>query len=436
MVGIQAALDNSVVPQLTVLDKYNWSKFVVEFQGYRRKRGATRLLDCFTLEVLDMLPFVLRKVNLVLSAVGSPLIGISSPITATEPFQCVMVDTIGPLPTDDFGHSYVLVIMDSFTRFVNIFPTVSTTAEEAVSGLVAVFGLYGMPQSILSDNGSQFANKLLTLLCEALHIAKCHSVPYRSEGNGQVERVNKEVMRHLRALLFDFRQINLWSKYLSLVQHLVNSTVHSVLGVSPSSMLFGKMISSNRGFFDDSFPVPTEVFPNDYVAELYRIQMQLMDTSRRHQFDVDKMRLANTKSADATVFVSGDLVLLSHQKKLGSKLSVNWTGPFVVRECRTRTYLVEPINDRMKAAWVDVERLKLYVKSASTENDSSVVLRDNDTFVVESIKDHSGRGKRKSTLRFLVKWEGYGDEESTWQGSRSLAGVGIFEDYCKANKLH
>jgi len=371
-----------------------------------------------------------------LSAVGSPPCGMSSPIVATEPFQCVMVDTIGPLPKDDFGHSYVLVIMDSFTRFVNIFPTVSTTAEEAVSGLVAVFGLYGMPQSILSDNGSQFANKLLSLLCESLHIEKCHSVPYRSEGNGQVERVNKEVMRHLRALIFDFREINLWSKYLSLVQHLVNNTTHSVLGVSPSCMLFGKMVSSNRGFFDDSFPVPTEVTPNDYVAELYLVQMNLMETSRKHQVEVDRVRLAKIKNAAVTVFVSGELVLLSHKRKIGSKLSVNWTGPFVIGECRTRTYLIEPLNDRMKAAWVDVERLKLYVKSESTESDSSVVLRDNDTFIVESIKEHHGKGNRRSTLRFLVKWEGYGDEENTWQGSRSLVGVTIFEDYCKVNKLH
>ena len=64
LVGIQAALDNSVVPQLAVLDKYHWTKFVDDYQGYRRKRGATKLLDCFTMEVLDLLPFVLRKANL------------------------------------------------------------------------------------------------------------------------------------------------------------------------------------------------------------------------------------------------------------------------------------------------------------------------------------------------------------------------------------
>jgi hypothetical protein len=162
----------------------------------------------------------------------------------------------------------------------------------------------------------------------------------------------------------------------------------------------------------------------------------LMETSRRHQAEVDALRLAKVENVEVIGFVSGDLVLLSNRKKGGSKLSVSWTGPWVVRECRTRTYLVESFNERMKAAWVDVSRMKPYIKCSTTEADESVALRDDDTFVVERVVEHAGSGNKRGKLRFLVKWEGYDDEENTWQSSKSLAGVTVFEDYCKVNKLH
>jgi hypothetical protein len=59
-----------------------------------------------------------------------------------------------------------------------------------------------------------------------------------------VERANKEVMRHLTAIIFDKRVNTAWSsEYLPLVQRIMNAKVHDTIGVSPAELLFGKAIN-------------------------------------------------------------------------------------------------------------------------------------------------------------------------------------------------
>jgi hypothetical protein len=54
------------------------------------------------------------------------------PITCASynPFEVLHLDHIGPLPKDTHGNEYILVIIDAFSRWVELFPTKSTTALE------------------------------------------------------------------------------------------------------------------------------------------------------------------------------------------------------------------------------------------------------------------------------------------------------------------
>ena len=65
------------------------------------------------------------------------------------------MEFVGPYP--DKG--YLLVIIDTFTLYVNIYPVPEATAKSAVSGLIKHFGLYGSPKYIRSDNGSHFVRE-------------------------------------------------------------------------------------------------------------------------------------------------------------------------------------------------------------------------------------------------------------------------------------
>ncbi len=82
-------------------------------------------------------------------------------IMVRQPGEEWSVDTIGPLPADDEGSCYVLVVVDSFTRFVALKPTKTVDAVSAPRFVFELSGFFGRPKSIRSDGGTQFVNHIV-----------------------------------------------------------------------------------------------------------------------------------------------------------------------------------------------------------------------------------------------------------------------------------
>ena len=82
------------------------------------------------------------------------------------PVECSKIDFVGPFP--DGG--YILVIVCTFTR---------------------------------SDNGSHFIADLIREFLLLIGVKECLTLAYSKEENAIVERYNKEINRHLRALTYD-----------------------------------------------------------------------------------------------------------------------------------------------------------------------------------------------------------------------------------------
>ena len=96
-----------------------------------------------------------------------------------------------------------------------MFPTKSTTAVETASVMLNHIGRLRSPEVIHTDQGLAFHNELVQELLRLCGI---------EEETGIVERANQEVLRHLRALLFDSRVHDKWSfEQLPLVQCIMNT---------------------------------------------------------------------------------------------------------------------------------------------------------------------------------------------------------------------
>ena len=113
-----------------------------------------------------------------------------------NPFEVLHLDHIGPLPKDAHGNEYILVIIDAFSRWVELFPTKSTTAAETASMILNHVGRFGSPEIIHTDQGPAFHNELV--LVRLSGIEQSFATAYSSEENGIVERANQDVLRHLR----------------------------------------------------------------------------------------------------------------------------------------------------------------------------------------------------------------------------------------------
>ena len=86
-------------------------------------------------------------------------------------------------------------------------------------------GIFGTPSQILTDNGTQFVNELVTELLKIIGVQHLTILPYSKEEVGIVERANREVMRNLRNLVFAHNEIAKWSKNnIPPVQRIMNTS--------------------------------------------------------------------------------------------------------------------------------------------------------------------------------------------------------------------
>ena len=86
------------------------------------------------------------------------------------PFKRIAKDIIGPLPCSRSGNKYILVVCNYATRYPEAMAIRSIEAERIAEELVKLFARVGIPEEILTDQGSNFTLSLLAELYRMLHV--------------------------------------------------------------------------------------------------------------------------------------------------------------------------------------------------------------------------------------------------------------------------
>jgi hypothetical protein len=346
-----------------------------------------------------------------------------------EPFHTVAVDTVGPLPADEHGHQYVIVLIDCFSRFVELVAATDTKAVQAAKAILQVCGRYGAPKFLRTDRGPQYAAAVVQQLLELFGVEHQFTIAYRHEANGLVERANGEVMRHLRAVVFDRRMQDKWSQALPLVQRIMNSTVSASTGCSPSRIMFGDRINLNRVVLTQPDDHPTMSSVESYIEKLTEAQAAVVEASQLHQQKVVEKQ-ADLQPKEVVSYDQGDLVLVSYPERPPNKLAPKWRGPMVVADLRSRSAIIVQDLCTNKLMEVHISRLKPF-NAARTADPIKVAEIDKDEYAVEQILEH--RGTSKKTLQFKVRWMGYGEEEDSWIGFKDAKDLEALDVYLKTH---
>ncbi|XP_058817176.1 uncharacterized protein K02A2.6-like [Topomyia yanbarensis] len=145
------------------------------------------------------------------------------------PWEDIAIDFLGRLPN---GES-LLVVVDYYSRYVEICEMDSTTAKDTTAQLGKIFCRFGVPITMRADNGPQFsaACEELKNFCIELEVKLINTIPYWPQQNGEVERQNRSILKRMRIaqeLGQDWRQI--LNKYI-LSYH---ATPHPTTGRSPT----------------------------------------------------------------------------------------------------------------------------------------------------------------------------------------------------------
>jgi hypothetical protein len=80
-------------------------------------------------------------------------------IPITWPFAVWGLDLVGPLQKGPGGFTHLLVAIDKFSKWIEVRPLTSIGSEQAVAFLTNIIHRFGVPNSIITDNGTQFTGK-------------------------------------------------------------------------------------------------------------------------------------------------------------------------------------------------------------------------------------------------------------------------------------
>jgi hypothetical protein len=307
-------------------------------------------------------------------------------------------------------------------------------------------GRFGEPNQILSDNGSQFVNDLIKEFMKLIDTEHVRTLSYSKEENSIVERVQKEVLRHLRAIIFDENIVHRWSTCLPFVQRIINSTVESSIGTTPASLLFGNSIDLDRGvlfpFSAREGEATSSLTLSTWSANMLSAQQAVIAAAQASQLQKDESHIA-AFDPRRTEFPNNSYVLVEyhHSQKKGplNKLSTNLRGPLKVLNHRGATYTLENLVTG-KQENHHITSLRVFNFDGTKINPIQIANQDEFATVIEKIISHvpirSNYSKvKRSELEFKVRWLNLPEENDRYLPYKELRNNPALHKYLKENNM-
>jgi hypothetical protein len=267
-----------------------------------------------------------------------------------RPFTRYAFDIITMSEPDADGHRYILVVVDSFSRAVELFPLCKGDADSVATALHDVLCRWGRPREICCDNAKAFAGIVVSSLLRMAHVDQHLVVPYNHNGNGQVENCNRRVMEIMRALVLeDYLGPNSrlrWSLLLPQVRRTLMTRTVNQHGYTPNDLAYMRAPETEDSIFAEEawFPQENQEGPTPtWIDELKAAHESIIELCEAKQDELlEKLAQASEeqlRSEGAKPLQEGEFVLLKMEERPHSKDQAPWAGPYEVLE--------RPDNDPM-----------------------------------------------------------------------------------------
>ena len=249
-----------------------------------------------------------------------------------RPWQHISVNFITKLPVSK-GHDSILVVCDRFSKMSHFVATTEKTTAEGLARLFRdnVWKLHGLPESMISDRGPQFAAGLMKKLNKMLGIETKLSTAYHPQTDGQTERTNQELEQYLK-IYINHRQNN-WSEWLATAEFAFNNKVHTATKMSPFKVNYGREPRMGFDIRKKGKNEKAEEFAREIKERHEKARAALVRSQEEMKRQADRSR------KETEEYRVGDKVLISTKdfleelmKRAMKKLMEKFIGPYMVKK--------------------------------------------------------------------------------------------------------
>jgi hypothetical protein len=151
------------------------------------------------------------------------------------------LDLVGPFKKAKGGFTHIFVAVDKFTKWVEVKPAATITAAKVVAFIREIMYRFGVPNNIITNNGTQFTAREFKDFCVDTGIKINYASVSHPQSNGQVERSNCMILQGLKPRIFNRLKpyAKKWVEDFPSVLWALHTTPSHATGHTPFSLVYG-----------------------------------------------------------------------------------------------------------------------------------------------------------------------------------------------------
>jgi hypothetical protein len=365
-------------------------------------------------------------------------IGLMQPLPIpTRRWETVTMDLITHLPMSRQQNDAIIVFVDKLSKMVHYAACKTTVTAPEVARIFfqQIVRHHGVPNAIVSDRDPRFVSHFWQSLWKELGSKLKMSTAYHPQTDGQTERSNRTLEDMLRAYV-NYAQDD-WDEKLVALEIAVNNNTQDSTGFTPFYLNSGQ---------HPHFPLSMliEKSDNEMAQTMLRTLRDHIEQAKQHLLAAQQRQSQYAdESKREFEFKIGDQVMLSTENmnvgERARKLCAKFAGPHkIIAHPTANTYRLDlppelsrlyPVfnSSTLKAFKSDEGR---FANRPQINRPPAIIDAGKEQYMIEAIQAYR---VRRGVGYFLVKWQGYGDSESSWRPITEVNAPHLVERFLREN---
>jgi len=359
------------------------------------------------------------------------MFGVLRPLSVPEkPWEDISMDFVVGLPECE-GFDAVWVVVDRLSKMRHFIPCHTTIDAVGLARLFLreVVRLHGLPRSIVSDRGPQFASTFWGQICSRLGIDRRMSTAFHPQTDGQTERMNAGMEQYLR--VFVNHQQDDWVQWLPLAEFAANNGLSestkctpffAVQGVDPRMSFAGEPTQERdqRRWEADQVQAAMEQIHEHLRVEMRRSQAIQEEGANKGRIPGPNIQVGSKVWLDARHVQTTRPTRKLDWKRLGPFRVQRQVSPYAYEldsPASIRIHRVQPVS-LLDPVVEDPLEGQVVPPPPSVEVDGE------EEYQVSSVEDSR---LYRNQLQYLIRWTGY--DSLTWEPAKFVDGLQAVDEF-------